>query len=197
MDEPVDAFDELMSRVNREDQPAMAEMMALYEPDIRRAARALLGHALRSWIDPTDLVQSVHLQLLLALKQKRLAITSPEHLRSLALTMLRHRLFEQWRRRRCQARHDASLTTDGLTRGRIVAPPRQVDPVRTAEYHDLVDHLFRKLGDEDRRIVVMRCQGYFTREIAAELGIDPAALRMRLSRLRKRLRPDEPTPGRD
>ena len=45
---------------------------------------------------------------------------------------------------------------------------------------------------EDRRLIVMRLQGYRTREIAAELGIDSAVLRVRLSRLRKRLRQDKP-----
>jgi DNA-directed RNA polymerase specialized sigma24 family protein len=38
----------------------------------------------------------------------------------------------------------------------------------------------------------MRLQGYRMGEIAAELGIDPSALRMRLSRLRKRLRQEKP-----
>lgn len=199
MDEPIDAFAELMARVHRDDRRAMAELLALYEPDVHRAARALLGHALRSWIDPTDLVQSVHLQLLLALKQKRLAIASPEHLRSLALTLLRHRFVEQWRRRRCHARHGEAVTAAaGLTQGRVVAPLRDpIDPVREAEYNDLVDHLFRNLGAEDRRIVAMRCQGYLTREIAAALGIEPATLRVRLSRLRRRMRLDEPPAERD
>jgi RNA polymerase sigma-70 factor (ECF subfamily) len=198
MDEPVDAFAELMARVHRDDARAMAELVSLYEPDVRQAARALLGHALQSWIDPTDLVQSVHLQLLLALKRKRLAIASPEHLRSLALTLLRHRLVEQWRRRRRQARHDEEVATaGGLAQGNAATLHHMADPMQEAEYNDLVDYLFRNLRDEDRRIVAMRFQGYLTREIAAALGIEPAALRMRLSRLRKRLRPDEPNGRRD
>ncbi len=198
MDETVDAFADLMSRVYRDDRRAVAELMALYEPDVHRTARALLGRDLRSWIDPTDLVQSVHLQLLRALKQKQIAISSPTHLRSYALTLLRHRFVEQWRRRRCQARYDESLTTaGGLTQGRSVAPLRQGDPLREAEYNDLVDHFLRKLGAEDRRIVAMRCEGYLIREIAAAMGIEPATLRMRISRLRKRLRSDEPADARD
>lgn len=198
MDEAVDAFTDLMARVYRDDRRAVAELMALYEPQVHRAARALLGRDLRSWIDPTDLVQSVHLQLLRALKQKQIAISSPAHLRSYALTLLRHRFVEQWRRRRCQARYDESLTTaGGLTPGRSVSPLRQGDPLREAEYNDLVDHFLRKLGTEDRRIVAMRCEGYLIREIAAAMGIEPATLRMRISRLRKRLRSDEPADARD
>ncbi len=66
-------------------------------------------------------------------------------------------------------------------------------PIRqAAEYNDLLDHLYRHLPVEDRRMVVMRLQGYRTGEIAAELGVAPAVLRVRLSRLRKRLRREKP-----
>ena len=67
-----------------------------------------------------------------------------------------------------------------------------LDPARAAEYNDFVDYLSRYLRVDDQRLVVMRLQGYRSREIAAELGVDPAVLRVRLSRLRKRLRDEKP-----
>ncbi len=67
-----------------------------------------------------------------------------------------------------------------------------LDPARTAEYNDFVDYLVRYLRADDQRLVVMRLQGYRSREIAEELGIDPAVLRVRLSRLRKRLLDEKP-----
>jgi RNA polymerase sigma-70 factor (ECF subfamily) len=194
-DEPDEGFADLMARAYRDDRRAIATLMALYEPEIRRAARTMLGQSLRSSLDPTDLVQSVHLRLLLALKQKRLAITSPQHLRSLAMTLLRHKLIEHWRRQRPRDRHGASPTmAGGLTPERLAVPLREFDPATTAEYNDLVAHFFRSLRTDDRRLLAMRIQGYRTREIAAELGIDPASVRMRLSRIRRRLR-DEASPS--
>jgi RNA polymerase sigma-70 factor (ECF subfamily) len=193
MSEPEDEFAALMARVRRDDNQALATLIALYEPEIRRVAKFLLGRALRSSLDPTDLVQSVHLQLMLGLKQQKFAIASPEQLRSLAATLLRHKFIQHWRRHRCQTRHQTNLALGGSPAGtRAAMTLRELDPAQAAEYNDLVDHLYRYLGVEDRRLVVMRLQGYRTGEIAAELGIEPAVLRVRLSRLRKRLREEKP-----
>jgi RNA polymerase sigma factor (sigma-70 family) len=193
MNERVDEFVALMARARRDDNQALATLIGLYDSEIQRAAQFLLGKALRSALDPTDLVQSVHLQLILGLKQNNLAIDSPDQLRSLAVTVLRHKFIQHWRRHRCQARHYSALAMTGApTEGKIATALREFEPARAAEYNDLLDHLCRQLGVEERRLVVMRLQGYRTGEIAAELGIDPAALRVRLSRLRKRLRQENP-----
>jgi hypothetical protein len=76
--------------------------------------------------------------------------------------------------------------------GPAAAALRALDPAQAAEYNDFVDYLRRYLRVEDLRLVVMRLHGYRSREIAAELGIDPAVLRVRLSRLRKRLLDETP-----
>ncbi len=62
-----------------------------------------------------------------------------------------------------------------------------------AAYHDLLERVGRHLRADERRIVIMRLEGYRTNEIAAELGITSGVLRVRLSRLRKRLLREVPT----
>jgi RNA polymerase sigma-70 factor (ECF subfamily) len=189
MNEPQDDFAALMARVCRDEEEALAALIALYEPAVRGAADILLGRALRSSIDPTDLVQSVHLDMILGLRRKKLAIASARHLRSLAVTLLRHKYIEHWRRHRRQARYSTELAlTGGPAGGWPSTSLLAIDPARAAEYNDLVDHLYRHLRAEDRRLIGMRLQGYRTAEIADELGIDPVVVRMRLSRLRRRLR---------
>ena len=190
MNEPQDEFAALMARVCRGDEEeALAALIALYEPAIRRAAEVLLGRDLRSSIDPTDLVQSVHLEMILGLRRGKLAIASPGHLRSLAVTLLRHNYIEHWRRCRRQARHNTAIAlTGGLPRGWTSTSLHAIDPALAAEYNDLVDHLYRHLRANDRRLIGLRVQGYRTREIADELGLNPVVVRMRLSRLRRRLR---------
>jgi RNA polymerase sigma factor (sigma-70 family) len=188
-----DEFDALMVRVCRDDNQALATLIALYEPTIRRSAHVLLGKTLRSSLDPTDLVQSVHLQLILGLKRRMFSIGSPEQLRSLAATLLRHKFIEHWRRHRCQVRHRIAVVATGAREdGKTAIAWRELDPAWAAEYHDVLDHLYRQLRADDRRLVVMRLHGYRTGEIAAELGIEPVVVRMRLSRLRKRLRSEKP-----
>jgi RNA polymerase sigma factor (sigma-70 family) len=182
-------FAALMEQVLLADNQALASLIALYEPDIRRAAQTMLGRALRPAIDPLDLVQSVHLQLILGLKHRKFAVRSPRELRSLAVTVLRNKFIQHWRRLRCQARHSTAIAMAG-------APPAEknatavatLDPAHTAEYNDLLDHLLGRLRDDERRLIIMRLHGFRTHEIAAELGIDPATLRVRFSRLRKRLK---------
>lgn len=186
-------FSSLMARVCCDDSQALARLIALYEPQVLRAAQVLLSRVLRSSLDPTDLVQSVHLQLILGLKQGKLAIDNTEQLRSLAVTLLRHKVIEQWRRHRRQARHQIALASQSAPSDEIAAVAvRERDPARAAEYKDLLDHLYRQLGSDERRLVIMRLQGYRTGEIAKELGIDPTVLRMRLSRLRRRLLEKKP-----
>jgi RNA polymerase sigma-70 factor, ECF subfamily len=188
MDERGDEFAALMARACNDDEDALAALIALYEPAIRRAAEGLLGKALRSSIDPTDLVQSVHLRLILGLKRGRFDVVSPGKLRSLAVTVLRHQYIQHWRQHRCQSRYRTALAlTVSPARGRNSAHLHGSDPAEAAEYNDLLDHLYQHLRSDDRRLVVMRLHGYRTGEIAGELGIDPTVVRMRLSRLRKRL----------
>ena len=131
MNEPDDDFLALLARVCRDDGEALAALIALYEPAIRRAARTLLGRALRSSIDPTDLVQSVHLEMILGLRMRKLAVDSPGHLRSLAMTLLRHNYIEHWRRHRRQVRHQAALAlTDRPARGSHSKSRHEIDPAR-------------------------------------------------------------------
>jgi DNA-directed RNA polymerase specialized sigma24 family protein len=85
----------------------------------------------------------------------------------------------------------ALSTASERMNGKTATVLDELDPARAAEYEDLLDHLYRHLRAEDRRLIVMRIQGYRTGEIADELGIAPAVLRVRISRLRKRLRKEK------
>lgn len=184
------AFAALIARTieRQDDNAALSELVAVYEPDVRRAASVLLGRDLRSSLDATDLVQSVHLQLIMMIRGGRMTPRSPAQLRSLALTLLRQNVIQQWRRRRCQLRHATALATQNrLADGSAPAEREDLDPARMAAYHELLEQVDRRLRNDERRIVVMRLEGYQTHEIASELGIATGLLRVRLSRLRKRL----------
>jgi DNA-directed RNA polymerase specialized sigma24 family protein len=63
----------------------------------------------------------------------------------------------------------------------------QPDPARQAEYRDAVEHLCRGLSDLERKILELRSHDYTSAEVAREMGLNPVALRVRLTRLRKRL----------
>jgi hypothetical protein len=53
---------------------------------------------------------------------------------------------------------------------------------------DAVQHLCGSLDTTEQRIMEMHSQGYTTAEIAGEVGLNPTALRVRMTRLRQRVR---------
>jgi RNA polymerase sigma-70 factor (ECF subfamily) len=170
---------ELLARAGAGDSRALGELLRRYERRVHLAARALLRPALRNVLDSIDLVQSVHRALLPGLQDGRYAFADEEQLVALAVTVLRHKVQRT-------AKRPPPAPTDPAT-----LPPEQspeASPPDAAVGEELAAKLLAGLDPEDRQIVEFRMQDFSTPEIAARLGVSPAVLRARLSRLRKRLR---------
>ncbi len=182
-------FAALVARVRLGDEAALAALLQLYEPEVRLAARVLLGRALRCHLDSADLVQSVHHSLMLGLRADKFTLAGPQQLVALALTIARRKVARHWRRLRRQQRLDPEVLE---TRAAAYAPTAPAggpaDPAELVQYRDTLDHLCGKLDERERRLVELRLEGCSTAEAARRLGEDPDVLRVRLSRLRRRLR---------
>jgi RNA polymerase sigma-70 factor (ECF subfamily) len=189
MAEVAEDFALLVGRVRLGDVEALAELTRRYESEVRLAARVLLGRALRSHLDSADLVQSVHHTLLLGIRHNKFELSSPQQLLGLAVTMVRRKVARHWRRLQRQQTFDPQ---EGETRGPsdllTCLSSGEADPAEQAQYHDAVEHVCRHLDEKDRRLVELRLQGFSTAEAARQLGEDADILRVRLSRLRRRLR---------
>jgi RNA polymerase sigma-70 factor (ECF subfamily) len=189
MPESADDFRVLVARVQLGDEDALLELTQRYEPEVRLAARVLLGRVLRTHLDSVDLVQSVHHSLMLGLRQNKFTLDAPQQLRALTLTMVRRKVARHWRRLRRQQRLDPEvLETQALDDAPTAAGVAPADPAAQAEYRDTLEYLSSKLDERERRLVELRLQGYSTAEAARQMGEDADVLRVRLSRLRKRLR---------
>jgi RNA polymerase sigma-70 factor (ECF subfamily) len=181
-------FTELIARVRQGDEAAAAELVAQYEGIIRRRARRLLGPALRVHLDSVDIAQSVNRTLLIGLRRASFAVSTPEELTRLALTLVRRKVARHWRRRKREA--ECRRSGNGLDSAENYAVDRAVqnepatDPLQLEEWTGKV---LDRLEGVDRQLVELRLQGYTTAEAARTLGVSPAFLRSRLSRLRKRL----------
>jgi RNA polymerase sigma-70 factor (ECF subfamily) len=191
MAESSQGFGPMLERARRGDQQALAELAQTYEADVRIMAHVHLGRALRPYLDSVDLVQSVHRSLLIGLRQDKFDISSPEKLLRLALTIVRRKVARQWRRMQRQQRlpADAAGSTDLPGFLTALSAPH-ADPAAEAQINDAVQRLCRTLDEPGRQIMELRLQGYSTVEVARQLGLDADVLRVRLSRLRKRLRED-------
>jgi RNA polymerase sigma-70 factor (ECF subfamily) len=189
MPESADDFRVLVARVQLGDEDALLELTQRYEPEVRLAARVLLSRFLRTHLDSVDLVQSVHHTLMLGLRHNKFALTTPQQLLGLAVTMVRRKIARHWRKLQRQQHLDihAAETCAGQDQ-RTCPSSTEADPARTAEYNDMLRHLCSQLDERDRRVIELRLQGYSTAEVARQLGLDADVLRVRLSRLRRRLR---------
>jgi RNA polymerase sigma-70 factor (ECF subfamily) len=181
-------FAALVARGRQGDQEALAQLAQQYEPKVRLVARVLLGPALRPYLDSVDLVQSVHRSLLLGLREEQFDFSNPDKLIALALTVVRRKVARHWRRLRRQQRLDGRASEGGdLAQLLTSLSSPQGDPALAAQFNDQIRHLCADLSETERRMLDLRLQGYSTAEIAGQLGLNPVALRVRLTRLRQRL----------
>ena len=166
----------------------MARLAREYEVEVRIAAKARIGAALRPYLDSVDLVQSVHRSLLIGLRDNKFDISTPEKLVALALTITQRKAARHWRRMRRQNRlsgtHDSASTLAELL-VRFSGPSE--DPQQTVGNADVIEQILRGLEKTDRDLIELRLQGYSTVAAALRLGLNPDVTRVRLSRLRKRL----------
>jgi RNA polymerase sigma-70 factor (ECF subfamily) len=189
MIEAPEEFAALMKKVRLGDTNALSQLLTCYEQEVQQAARCLLGRSLRSRLDPSDLVQSVHCTLILGFLEDRFDVPNQEKLVALALTVVRNKVARAARQLRCQQRHNAALVDTASCRMvGTIAPLAESDPASLAEFHDTVERLCAGLNESDRRLVEMRLQGLSTADIARQLGLNADVLRVRLSRLRQHLR---------
>jgi RNA polymerase sigma-70 factor (ECF subfamily) len=188
MVESPDDFPILIARARLGDEEALTELFQRYEPEVRVAARVLLGRALRVQLDSMDLVQSVYHCLLVGLRQNKFDLNTPQQLLGLAMTMVRRKVAHHWRRMRHLPRSTPAPETEGVGNVLTAATTPEPGPAETAQYNDALRFLYSKLEEKDRQVVELRLQGYSTAEVARRLGLDADVLRVRLSRLRRRLR---------
>ena len=163
--------------------------MAQYEPELRIVARLRLGAALRPHLDSIDLVQSVHRSLLIGLRADRFGISSMEKLIALALTIVRRKVAKHWRHLKRQQRlSGVDERSDSLVDTLLAL---QSSEPTVSESSDLREHmrlLMLELDPIEKQLIAMRIDGYSTIDVARALGLDADVLRVKLSRVRKRLR---------
>jgi RNA polymerase sigma-70 factor (ECF subfamily) len=181
-------FTALIARVRQGDEEAAAELVTQYEGIIRRRARRLLGPALRVHLDSVDIAQSVNRTLLIGLRRASFAVSTPDELTRLALTLVRRKVARHWRKRKREA--ECRQLNDGLSSAEtsVVELAAQMQPsAGSLQLEELAGKVLDRLDGLDRQLVELRLQGFTTAEAARTLGVSPAFLRSRLSRLRKRL----------
>jgi RNA polymerase sigma factor (sigma-70 family) len=182
-------FDLLLAAARSGDETAMQRLIQQYEPELRIVARHRLGPALRPHLDTIDLVQSVHRSLLIGLRAARFDISSPENLIALAVTIVQRKAAKHWRHLKRQQRLSGHDDSQGdLLETMLSLRADREDATNGVATRELLAQWLRDVDPVERRLIELRLEGHSTVEVAKLLDLDPDVLRVKLSRLRKRMR---------
>ena len=182
-------FELLLAAARSGDEVAMQRLIQQYEPELRIVARNRLGAALRPHLDTVDLVQSVHRSLMIGLRDARFDISSPKKLIALAVTIVQRKAARHWRHLKRQQRlsgHDDSKSD--LVEQLIALKSEQRRETNELANREWLSQWLERMDDVERQLIELRLEGYSTTEAAQKLNLDADVLRVKLSRLRKRLR---------
>jgi RNA polymerase sigma factor (sigma-70 family) len=186
-----ESFQTLIARVRSGDEQAAAELVRLYEPAIRRAARVrLLDTRLNRLLDSMDICQSVMASFFVRTALGQYELETPDQLLKLLATMTRNKLANQVKghgrarrdfRRVSVEYGDCDDETDSGAGAQRIAG-QDPTPSRDVAARELLEEAMRRLSPEEKRILDRREQGGQWTEIAEELGSSPEAIRKRLAR---------------
>jgi RNA polymerase sigma-70 factor (ECF subfamily) len=181
------AFADFMRRIRAGDEQAARDLVAQYEPLIRREVRLHLeDRRLCRLFDSMDVCQSVLGSFFLRAAAGEYDLDRPVELLRLLVTMARNKLASAARAQHRKRRDQRRLSADGQEQMDRVADPRP-GPATAVAGQELLRAFRDGLTEEERRIVELRGNGLAWADVAAQMGGTAQARRMQLSRAIERL----------
>jgi RNA polymerase sigma-70 factor (ECF subfamily) len=173
---------ELLRRVRAGDGLAAAELVRLYEPQIRLEVRLRLRDPrLRRAFDSLDICQSVLASFFLRLAAGAYEADRPERLLAFLIGMTRNKLAGAVRRERAQRRDNRRVEGASAAELQGLAAPGP-SPSQQVAWQELLRELRGRLTPEERQLADRRAEGREWAAIAAELGGTAEGRRKQLSR---------------
>ena len=180
-------FSDFISRIRGGDQRAAAELVARYEPVIRREIRMQLGdQKLISAFDSMDICQSVLASFFVRTAAGQYQIDSGAQLVRLLVNMAHNKLVSAARREFMQKRDVRRRAAPARSAIESVADKRP-SPAEEIDRRDLLDRIYDRLTPEELCISRLRTSGAAWDEIAAEMGGTAQSRRMQFSRALERV----------
>jgi RNA polymerase sigma-70 factor (ECF subfamily) len=190
--EPLDV---LLERLGRGDVAAAEQVVADYEPYLRALVRRSLPEPLRAKFDSIDVIQSVWVHVLHAVRAGAWQVVDRARLRALLVTVARRRLVSRYRHHRAAVeREQPGADLAGLP------APRQPRPSEVAQADELWERMLALCPPEYHELLRLRRQGLLLNDIAARTGMHEGSVRRVLRRLARQLALEQeplPAPGQD
>lgn len=174
-----------MQRTRDGDEDAARQIVTLYEPEIRRAARIrLTDPKLRQAIDSIDICQSVFGRFFRSVSDGTYDLNEPRDLLRLLTTMIRNRVIDEHRMQKAARRNkdrQAEIDTAQLV-------DRSPGPKTEAQARELLNEVRMRLTEQERLLADRRTAGDSWEEISDALAEPVDRLRKRLERALDRVR---------
>jgi RNA polymerase sigma factor (sigma-70 family) len=179
----VEPLDLLLERLSAGDATAAEEAVRDYEPYLRLVIRRHLSGNLRAKFDSADVVQSVWVHVLQAMRRGAWQLIDQTSLRALLVTIARRRLVSRYRHHRAALDREqpGGADLEGLP------APRQARPSEIAQANELWDRLLALCPPANHALLHLRRQGLSLNEIAARTGTHEGSVRRVLRRLAREL----------
>ena len=172
-------FEHLMSRVRSGDEAAAAELVSIYEPEIRRDIRLrLTNRKLRRVVDSIDISQSVFGNFFVRAVHGEFEFERPEQLLRLLSKMATNKVIDRHRREKSRRLQDT--VDDPVENQRIAGASPTASEIISGK--ELVRQFQSRLTKEELAIAELRRTGTSWHEIATTLGENADAIRKRLQR---------------
>jgi RNA polymerase sigma-70 factor (ECF subfamily) len=175
------SFQALLKRVRAGDEAGAAELLARYEPVLRRIIHVrLLDARLRGRVDASDISQSVLASFFVRVALGQYELNSGEDLLKLLATMARNKVIDKARRRELEGDQERRVPVTELPE--IALASGEASPSQQVTLKELVGEARRRLSPEERQLLELRQEGLEWTAIADRVGGSPEGLRKRLSR---------------
>jgi RNA polymerase sigma-70 factor (ECF subfamily) len=181
------SFSGFIRRIRTGDDQATAELVKLYEPEIRREVRLRLRDPrLRRDFDSMDICQSVLASFFVRAALGQYEIDRPDQLLRLLVTMTRNKLIYQVRRQRRQRRDNRLIDESGQEKLQQTVAGG-TSPSDVVAQREVLEKVRNQLSEEERQIADLRGQGKEWGEVATLLGGTPEGRRKQLARAIERV----------
>jgi RNA polymerase sigma-70 factor (ECF subfamily) len=184
MMQPIEAgqYAELIRRIREGDQQAAAELVRLYEPEIRLEVRTWLrlrDPRLRRVFDSMDICQSVLASFFLRAAIGEYELDRPDQLAALLAGIARNKLSEQVKHHQRQRRDVRRMQAVAPGDADVVTAET---PSQCVAGKELLAAFRKRLSAEENRLADLRADGRDWAAIAAEVGGTPEGCRKQLTR---------------
>ncbi|MFO0977380.1 MAG: sigma-70 family RNA polymerase sigma factor [Planctomycetaceae bacterium] len=179
-------FEEALQKLREGVPEAVADFVQQYQPFIRRAVRrGLTRSGLRSFVDSSDICQSVLASFLVRMAAGEYEFRDQKAVENLLITIARRRLGMLVRRETSQGRDRRRVTN--LDSRLEHADSDAADPRLAAELSDLLQQVRNRMSQEELQLFDLRRSGADWDLISQTVGESSVVLRKRLSRALRRI----------